>query len=264
MIPLSFILHVIVFGLLILASFINPSFKKRKIITPVRLINIEQKKPDIVTENKFVPPPPPKPEPPQEKPKELPKKIEKKEPEPIPEPPKPKEIAKPKKEEIKKPEPKKIEPKKIEPKPEPPKPIVKKPDPKPMPPMPKPVYKPPPPKQIAALPTTTTTAPPTGKPLAFSDSELPLFYINNALAKINGNLRIPMKYKNFKSPCKVEFSIQADGTITNIKLVTSCGDPYMDNLALESLRVSENLGPLPDSYKGTSYRAVLVFDFNIQ
>lgn len=62
----------------------------------------------------------------------------------------------------------------------------------------------------------------------------------------------------------VEFDIQRDGTITNIRLTQGSGNPEVDRSALRAIQASSPLGPLPSDYSGNQIAVSFYFDFRRQ
>lgn len=59
----------------------------------------------------------------------------------------------------------------------------------------------------------------------------------------------------------VQFDIQRDGTISNVKLTQSSGVSEVDRSALRAVNASSPLGPLPSDYSGRSVTVDFYFDF---
>lgn len=58
-----------------------------------------------------------------------------------------------------------------------------------------------------------------------------------------------------------EFDIQRDGTITNIRLTQSSGNPEVDRSALRAIQASRPFGALPSDYSGNQIVVSFYFDF---
>lgn len=208
-------------------------------------------------------PAPPKPEPRPEPPKPLPEP----KPEPKPEPPKPAPPPKPEppkaepkpsapekpdialKEEAKKPEPKK-EPPKEEPKKEPPKPEKEPPKPEPKKPEPK---KEPPLDDFAKLaearlrqqsPNAPAQTPSTGGAPSGPSEQARATYIDQIRAKVRGNIVVPPGVQGNPEAVFIVDQLP-DGTVINVRLVQSSGNPALDAALERAIRRSSPL-PLPE------------------
>lgn len=62
----------------------------------------------------------------------------------------------------------------------------------------------------------------------------------------------------------VEFDIEKDGTISNIRLTQSSGNPEVDRSALRAVQASNPLGPLPGDYSRNQIGVSFYFDFRRQ
>jgi len=116
--------------------------------------------------------------------------------------------------------------------------------------------------QPAATPVRTLPAP-QPRPVTFEKVDLPDFYFQSALAKIESNFHIPRHLKNLPATTKVEFTVLRDGTITNIRIIKSSGNVQLDEFAVRSLQVTRTLGPLPDTVKRNYVKLSVTFDFSI-
>lgn len=73
--------------------------------------------------------------------------------------------------------------------------------------------------------------------------------------------------QNFNPPfyravvCRVSFKIQRDGTITDIRGVTSTGNPSLDQYAIKALTDTRRLPPLYDSFTGPFMDITVTFNF---
>jgi TonB family protein len=112
---------------------------------------------------------------------------------------------------------------------------------------------------------TPARAPPAPqpRPVTFEKIDLPDFYFQSALAKIESNTHIPRHLKNLPLTTKVEFTISRDGTIANIRIIKPSGNAQLDTIAERALQVTRTLGPFPDSFQRNSVRASVTFDFSI-
>jgi len=73
-------------------------------------------------------------------------------------------------------------------------------------------------------------------------------YIERMVAIISVNWFKPQQ--NVQTNPVVRFQIERDGTITDVRLVTSSGLPFVDRAALRAVMVSSPLPPLPADYGG--------------
>jgi TonB family protein len=103
--------------------------------------------------------------------------------------------------------------------------------------------------------------------LASADINLPSSYCEAACTLFRQNFNLP---KNLESiapvTCVVEFKIRRDGTLYDIRVVAAkgTGKPFLDNYALEAIRKTiklEPLPPLPDSFKADHITATIPFGF---
>jgi periplasmic protein TonB len=62
----------------------------------------------------------------------------------------------------------------------------------------------------------------------------------------------------------VEFDIQKDGNISNIRLTQGSGNPEVDRSALRAIQAANPLGPLPPEYSGNQIAVSFYFDFRRQ
>ncbi len=116
--------------------------------------------------------------------------------------------------------------------------------------------------QPVATPVRTLPAP-QPRPVTFEKVDLPDFYFQSALAKIEGNFHIPRHLKNLPATTRVEFTVLRDGTITNIRITKPSGNAQLDEFAVRSLQVTSSLGPLPDTVKRNYVNLSVTFDFSI-
>lgn len=61
--------------------------------------------------------------------------------------------------------------------------------------------------------------------------------------------------------CEVEFRISRDGSISDIRVVKSTGQGSLDRFALDAVRQTARLGPLPDSVRDSSIVIRARFDY---
>jgi len=201
-----------------------------------------------VIQEVIIPPPPPPPPPRIEPPKPAPPP----KPEPPKAEPKPSALEKPDialKEEAKKPEPKK-EPPKEEPKKEPPKPEKEPPKPEPKKPEPK---KEPPLDDFAKLaearlrqqsPNAPAQTPSTGGAPGGPSEQARATYIDQIRAKVRGNIVVPPGVQGNPEAVFIVDQLP-DGTVINVRLVQSSGNPALDAALERAIRRSSPL-PLPE------------------
>jgi TonB family protein len=79
--------------------------------------------------------------------------------------------------------------------------------------------------------------------------------------KIQSNFTVPPDVNDPNLTCVLEWEITPDGTIRNIRVVKSTGVPRLDACALDALRKTENLGPLPPEWGNRSVWTSLTFVF---
>lgn len=234
---ISIVGHVLVFLVFVGMNIARPSYRR---IVPFRMVRLYS-----VT-----------------KPKTLATKV--KEPPPVVKP-KPKATPKPKQTPKPKPTPKKIvEKAKKTPTPAPRKPKA---TPKPTPrrtPRPRSTPAPTPRPAVQPVVTPVRNLPAVQpRPVTFEKIDLPDFYFQSALAKIEGNFHIPRHLKNLPAVARVEFTVLRDGTITNIRIIKSSGNEQLDDFAMRTLQVTRSLGPLPDTVKRNYVNLSVTFDFSI-
>lgn len=98
-------------------------------------------------------------------------------------------------------------------------------------------------------------------PVKMNAPELPGYYLTYARTKIESNFHIPAQLKS-NAQATVQFTVARDGTITNIKITKSTGNPQMDELAQQALRNTQTLGHLPDSFNQPQLLTTVTFDFS--
>jgi protein TonB len=89
------------------------------------------------------------------------------------------------------------------------------------------------------------------------------WYVDAIRTRISGNWLMSTISPNLMSAPRVlaSFDIQRDGTITNIRLTQSSGNPEVDRSTLRAIEASSPLGPLPSDYSGGSVSVNFYFDF---
>lgn len=99
-------------------------------------------------------------------------------------------------------------------------------------------------------------------PLKLEANELPAFYLESVKMRIESNFSVPQHLKNTPAQCTIQFTIFRDGRIGNIQMIKSSGSSILDNLAVQALDKTGQLGPLPDTFPRESISVMLTFDYN--
>ncbi|HBF34565.1 TPA: hypothetical protein DDW35_08370 [Candidatus Sumerlaeota bacterium] len=100
-----------------------------------------------------------------------------------------------------------------------------------------------------------------------ADINLPGEYRDAACALFRMNFNLPKNLQTIAATtCVVEFKIKRDGTLYDVRVVPGkgTGKPFLDNYALEAVRKSaklEPLPPLPDTFKADHITATIPFGF---
>jgi len=90
---------------------------------------------------------------------------------------------------------------------------------------------------------------------------LSALYATRARMKIQSNFTVPPDVNDPNLTCVVEWEILPDGTIRNVRVVKSSGVARLDACAVDALRKTENLGPLPPEWGNRSVWTSLTFVF---
>ena len=90
---------------------------------------------------------------------------------------------------------------------------------------------------------------------------LPDYYLEQARDRIQENFRISGKGYAGKI-AMVEFTISANGTISDVRIVQSAGSAELDQLAKSALLETARLAPLPDSTGLQQVRSRVTFNFD--
>lgn len=98
-------------------------------------------------------------------------------------------------------------------------------------------------------------------PLDRNQSILSMLYTTRARMKIQSNFTVPPGVNDPNLTCVVEWEILRDGTIQNIRVVKSTGVAQYDACAIDALRKTGNLGPLPPEFGKSSIWTSLTFVF---
>jgi periplasmic protein TonB len=109
-----------------------------------------------------------------------------------------------------------------------------------------------------AVPGTTTDVPVGGSGVTgLEGGDFPYtIYIQSMHRRIGSNW---FRAGGSGTPAVVYFRILRDGTITDIRIETSSGNPTFDRAALSAVRSSNPLNPLPFGYDGTYLGVHLTF-----
>jgi protein TonB len=86
------------------------------------------------------------------------------------------------------------------------------------------------------------------------------YYSRQAIALIAANFKVPPERQS-EASCVIGFDILPDGRIVNPRIAKSSGDPNLDILAIDALKRTERLPPLPDEFRSRSVEAQLTFSF---
>lgn len=89
------------------------------------------------------------------------------------------------------------------------------------------------------------------------------WYVEAVRSRVSGNWLLSTIDPNLTSAPRVyvSFDIQRDGTITNVKVAQSSGNPDVDRSAERAVIASNPLGPLPSDYSGSQVSVSCYFDF---
>jgi len=98
-------------------------------------------------------------------------------------------------------------------------------------------------------------------PLDSDASPISMLYATRARMKIQSNFTVPPTVNDPDLTCVVEWEILPDGTITNIRIVKSTGNAALDACAINALRKTRSLGPLPPEWGNRSVWTSLTFVF---
>lgn len=103
--------------------------------------------------------------------------------------------------------------------------------------------------------------------LAFGDSmfgERYGWYVDATRSRVSSNWLVSTISPNILSTRRayVRFDILRDGTITNVQLTESSGNPEVDRSVLRAIYASNPLGPLPQEFSGSRVSVNFFFDFN--
>lgn len=96
-------------------------------------------------------------------------------------------------------------------------------------------------------PPAATPSPNTS--VQISHSNLPSYYLLMATQKIEANFNLARSQRYEGIDCIVEFKVNREGTIYEIKIAKSTGQGSLDQFALDAVSGTGSLGPLPDAIK---------------
>ena len=90
------------------------------------------------------------------------------------------------------------------------------------------------------------------------------WYVEAARNRVSSNWLMSTISPNILSARRVyvRFDIQRDGTIADVQLAQSSGNPEVDRSALRAIYASNPLGPLPQDYAGNNVSVGFYFDFS--
>lgn len=78
------------------------------------------------------------------------------------------------------------------------------------------------------------------------------WYERNIMNQVEQNWKPPFKDENIS--VLVSFSIYGNGSISEVKLKRSSGNPMLDNLAIRAVKLAAPFGKLPPGYSGNELR----------
>ena len=99
-------------------------------------------------------------------------------------------------------------------------------------------------------------------PLKVTQALLPDYYLLMAQQKIEGNFKLARSQKYAGLFCVVEFRVNREGHISDIRVVRSTGQSSLDRFATEALELTVSLAPLPDSVRENSVTILANFDYS--
>ena len=90
------------------------------------------------------------------------------------------------------------------------------------------------------------------------------WYVAAVRSRVSGNWLLSTISPTLTSAPRVyvDFNIQRDGTVSDVRLAQSSGVPDVDRSALRAVEASSPLGPLPSDYSGGSVSVSFYFDFH--
>jgi periplasmic protein TonB len=111
---------------------------------------------------------------------------------------------------------------------------------------------------------TTTAAGETG--MAFGRGDFGNrygWYVDAVRNRVSGNWLLSTISPSLMAAPRayVSFDIQRDGTVANVKVAQSSGNPDVDRSAVRAVIASSPLGPLPSDYSGSEVSVNCYFDF---
>jgi len=135
---------------------------------------------------------------------------------------------------------------------------------------PEPAYKPPRPRPTPYRPShtprpepTRAPSPPPGRaPLQITHENLPSYYLLMATQKIESNFKLTRSNRYSGLTATIQFRVNREGDISEIKVIRSTGQASLDRFAMEAVERTETLGPLPDSIRGGSIVITANFDYS--
>lgn len=91
---------------------------------------------------------------------------------------------------------------------------------------------------------------------------LPGSYMMIASMKVRSNFNVPPRHRKADTYCEVEFQVLKDGTIAEIRVSKTSGDPVLDQYAVQALKDTRTLQALPDSLRKSSVTFNVTFNFS--
>lgn len=87
-------------------------------------------------------------------------------------------------------------------------------------------------------------------------------YAQIIIDRIKGNWLIPSNLRDSQGRSTLIFFIEKDGSVSNLRVVTSSGSQSLDLAALSAVLASKPLPPLPGGFPGEHVGAKFVFSYN--
>ncbi|MBN1900562.1 TonB family protein [Candidatus Sumerlaeota bacterium] len=112
----------------------------------------------------------------------------------------------------------------------------------------------------APQPPAPTPSPNT--PVKISHSNLPSYYLLMATQKIESNFNLARSQSYEGVFCVVEFKVNKEGNIFDIRILQSTGKENLDQYAQDAVSNSKSLGPLPDSIKDSFISITARFEYS--
>jgi TonB family protein len=87
-------------------------------------------------------------------------------------------------------------------------------------------------------------------------------YARAVIERIKGKWSIPSNLRQSQGRSTLIFFIEKDGTVSNLRIITSSGSQSLDLAALSAILDSKPLPPLPGGFPGEHVGAKFVFSYN--